>query len=65
MSDEDPSSRSEGRGERSVIALDRRLPVASAGKQFPRKAFPDDWSFPPGEPAPGEVPGGSAEGNES
>ncbi|MEU4040124.1 hypothetical protein [Streptomyces collinus] len=44
MSDEDPSSRSEGRGERLVPALDRRLPVASAGKEFLRKAFPGHWS---------------------
>ncbi|MEU9441663.1 cytochrome b N-terminal domain-containing protein [Streptomyces sp. NPDC048304] len=32
-----------------VSALDRRLPVASAGKEFLRKAFPDHWSFLLGE----------------
>ncbi|MFF1282828.1 cytochrome bc complex cytochrome b subunit [Streptomyces sp. NPDC058299] len=32
-----------------VSALDRRLPVASAGKRFLRKAFPDHWSFLLGE----------------
>ncbi|WP_225810819.1 cytochrome bc1 complex cytochrome b subunit [Streptomyces spinosus] len=32
-----------------VTALDRRLPVASAGKEFLRKAFPDHWSFLLGE----------------
>ncbi|MFJ2729407.1 hypothetical protein [Streptomyces collinus] len=50
-SDEDPSSRPEGRGERLVTALDRRVQGASAGKAFLRKAFPDHWSFPLGEPA--------------
>jgi ubiquinol-cytochrome c reductase cytochrome b subunit len=32
-----------------VTALDKRLPVSSAGKEFPRKAFPDHWSFLLGE----------------
>ncbi len=41
--------RQAGRGERLVTALDRRLPVASAGKEFLRKAFPDHWSFLLGE----------------
>ncbi|MGW2034354.1 cytochrome bc1 complex cytochrome b subunit [Streptomyces sp. NPDC001811] len=41
--------RQAGRGERLVAALDRRLPVASAGKEFLRKAFPDHWSFLLGE----------------
>ncbi|MFI1071719.1 hypothetical protein [Streptomyces puniciscabiei] len=43
------SARGEGRGERLVSALDRRPPVSSAGKEFPRKSFPDHWSFPLGE----------------
>ncbi|MEW2288672.1 ubiquinol-cytochrome c reductase cytochrome b subunit [Streptomyces sp. NPDC047841] len=41
--------RQAGRGERLVTALDRRLPVASACKEFLRKAFPDHWSFLLGE----------------
>ncbi|MFG2681147.1 cytochrome bc complex cytochrome b subunit [Streptomyces sp. NPDC048392] len=32
-----------------VGALDRRLPLSSAGKVFLRKAFPDHWSFLLGE----------------
>ncbi|MFE4054068.1 cytochrome bc complex cytochrome b subunit [Streptomyces sp. YIM B13518] len=32
-----------------VTALDRRLPLSSAGKAFLRKAFPDHWSFLLGE----------------
>ncbi|MBV7697819.1 ubiquinol-cytochrome c reductase cytochrome b subunit [Streptomyces sp. TRM70350] len=32
-----------------VSALDKRLPVSSAGKEFLRKAFPDHWSFLLGE----------------
>ncbi|GAB1333672.1 ubiquinol-cytochrome c reductase cytochrome b subunit [Streptomyces sp. E-15] len=42
-------ARGKGRGERWVTALDQRLPVASAGKEFLRKAFPDHWSFLLGE----------------
>ncbi|MGW2647327.1 hypothetical protein ACWC2T_20965 [Streptomyces sp. NPDC001393] len=38
-------ARGEGRGERLVSPLDRRLPASSAGKEFPRKAFPDHWPF--------------------
>jgi ubiquinol-cytochrome c reductase cytochrome b subunit len=32
-----------------VTALDKRLPVSSAGREFLRKAFPDHWSFLLGE----------------
>ncbi|MEU6095091.1 ubiquinol-cytochrome c reductase cytochrome b subunit [Streptomyces sp. NPDC047079] len=32
-----------------LTALDKRLPVSSAGKEFLRKAFPDHWSFLLGE----------------
>ncbi|WP_328774437.1 cytochrome bc1 complex cytochrome b subunit [Streptomyces sp. NBC_00286] len=32
-----------------VSALDKRLPLSSAGKEFLRKAFPDHWSFLLGE----------------
>ncbi|WP_443065631.1 cytochrome bc1 complex cytochrome b subunit [Streptomyces sp. NBC_00557] len=49
VSEERPSEGGERRGERLVSALDRRLPVASAGKEFLRKAFPDHWSFLLGE----------------
>ncbi|MFF5547536.1 cytochrome bc1 complex cytochrome b subunit [Streptomyces olivaceoviridis] len=49
MSEERRPARRAGRGERWVTALDRRLPVASAGKDFLRKAFPDHWSFLLGE----------------
>ncbi|MFG3203537.1 cytochrome bc complex cytochrome b subunit [Streptomyces sp. NPDC048192] len=49
MSEERRSEGGERRGERLVSALDRRLPVASAGKEFLRKAFPDHWSFLLGE----------------
>ncbi|MFI9250901.1 cytochrome bc complex cytochrome b subunit [Streptomyces sp. NPDC053069] len=49
MSEERRSVRNEGRGERLVSALDKRLPVASAGKEFLRKAFPDHWPFLLGE----------------
>ncbi|MEU8034899.1 ubiquinol-cytochrome c reductase cytochrome b subunit, partial [Streptomyces sp. NPDC049099] len=49
VSEERRSVRNEGRGERLVSALDKRLPVASAGKEFLRKAFPDHWSFLLGE----------------
>ncbi|MFI1831966.1 ubiquinol-cytochrome c reductase cytochrome subunit B [Streptomyces olivaceoviridis] len=45
VSEERRPARRAGRGERWVTALDRRLPVASAGKEFLRKAFPDHWSF--------------------
>ncbi|MFF7975998.1 hypothetical protein [Streptomyces sp. NPDC007905] len=48
VSDERRSPRREGRGERLVTALDQRLPVSSAGREFLRKAFPDHWSLPPG-----------------
>jgi ubiquinol-cytochrome c reductase cytochrome b subunit len=51
VSEEQRASRGGGRGERLVTALDRRMPVASAGKQFLRKAFPDHWSFLLGEMA--------------
>ncbi|MEV5386338.1 ubiquinol-cytochrome c reductase cytochrome b subunit [Streptomyces sp. NPDC052721] len=51
MSEERRPARQAGRGERLVTALDRRLPVASAGKEFLRKAFPDHWSFLLGEMA--------------
>jgi hypothetical protein len=37
------------RGERVATALDKRLPLGMAGKQFLRKAFPDHWSFLLGE----------------
>jgi ubiquinol-cytochrome c reductase cytochrome b subunit len=37
------------RGERVASALDKRLPLGLAGKQFLRKAFPDHWSFLLGE----------------
>ncbi|MFC8100158.1 cytochrome bc complex cytochrome b subunit [Streptomyces sp. NPDC057363] len=40
---------SPARGERLVTVLDKRLPVAAAGKEFLRKAFPDHWSFLLGE----------------
>ncbi|GEC05347.1 menaquinol-cytochrome c reductase cytochrome b subunit [Streptomyces spinoverrucosus] len=46
---EDGSSRSTARGERVVSALDKRLPVSQAGREFLRKAFPDHWSFLLGE----------------
>ncbi|MFJ7149129.1 cytochrome bc complex cytochrome b subunit [Streptomyces sp. NPDC100445] len=49
MSHEDGTDRPASRGERVVGALDRRLPVSSAGKEFLRKAFPDHWSFLLGE----------------
>ncbi|MFF1404429.1 cytochrome bc complex cytochrome b subunit [Streptomyces sp. NPDC058294] len=49
MSHEEGPARPASRGERVVSALDRRLPVASAGKRFLRKAFPDHWSFLLGE----------------
>jgi ubiquinol-cytochrome c reductase cytochrome b subunit len=49
VSGERRSDGGDGRGERLVSALDRRLPVASAGKEFLRKAFPDHWSFLLGE----------------
>ncbi|MGW2775159.1 hypothetical protein ACWC4C_21975 [Streptomyces olivaceoviridis] len=45
VSEERRPARRSGRGERWVTALDRRLPVASAGKEFLREAFPDHWSF--------------------
>ncbi|MEV0688893.1 cytochrome b N-terminal domain-containing protein [Streptomyces sp. NPDC050388] len=32
-----------------AAALDKRLPVSAAGKEFLRKAFPDHWSFLLGE----------------
>lgn len=37
------------RGERLATALDKRLPLSTAGRQFLRKAFPDHWSFLLGE----------------
>ncbi|WNM36572.1 ubiquinol-cytochrome c reductase cytochrome b subunit [Streptomyces sp. Li-HN-5-11] len=37
------------RGERFATAVDRRVPLSEAGKQFLRKAFPDHWSFLLGE----------------
>ncbi|WP_436840989.1 cytochrome bc1 complex cytochrome b subunit [Streptomyces bobili] len=49
MSHENESARPPARGERVVTALDKRLPVSSAGKAFLRKAFPDHWSFLLGE----------------
>ncbi|MFF5533585.1 cytochrome bc complex cytochrome b subunit [Streptomyces cinerochromogenes] len=49
MSEERRSPRRAGRGERLVTALDQRLPVASAGREFLRKSFPDHWSFLLGE----------------
>ncbi|MEU2223465.1 ubiquinol-cytochrome c reductase cytochrome b subunit [Streptomyces sp. NPDC018347] len=49
VSQERRPARGKGRGERWVTALDQRLPVASAGKEFLRKAFPDHWSFLLGE----------------
>lgn len=49
VSEERRPARQVGRGERLATALDRRLPVASAGKEFLRKAFPDHWSFLLGE----------------
>ncbi|WP_234317237.1 cytochrome b [Streptomyces sp. NRRL WC-3744] len=49
MSEEQRPSRPEGRGERLVTALDQRLPVTSAGREFLRKSFPDHWSFLLGE----------------
>ncbi|MEV6115363.1 cytochrome b N-terminal domain-containing protein [Streptomyces sp. NPDC052109] len=48
-SEERRSARGGGRGERLVSALDQRLPVSSAGKEFLRKSFPDHWSFLLGE----------------
>ncbi|MGW7822188.1 hypothetical protein ACWGLF_29715 [Streptomyces puniciscabiei] len=45
VSEERRSARGEGRGGRLVSALDRRLPVSSAGKEFLRKSFPDHWSW--------------------
>ncbi len=49
VSEEQRPSRPEGRGERLVTALDQRLPVTSAGREFLRKSFPDHWSFLLGE----------------
>ncbi|MGV9566706.1 cytochrome bc1 complex cytochrome b subunit [Streptomyces sp. NPDC003480] len=49
VSDEDGSSRAAARGQRVVTALDKRLSVSSACKEFLRKAFPDHWSFLLGE----------------
>ncbi|MEV6940102.1 cytochrome b N-terminal domain-containing protein [Streptomyces sp. NPDC051132] len=49
MSHEDESAPSPAWGERVVTALDKRLPVSSAGRAFLRKAFPDHWSFLLGE----------------
>ncbi|MEU9791321.1 ubiquinol-cytochrome c reductase cytochrome b subunit [Streptomyces sparsogenes] len=50
MSDHDGAPRPT-RGERVASALDRRLPLSKAGKEFLRKAFPDHWSFLLGEVA--------------
>ncbi|MFH7334359.1 cytochrome bc complex cytochrome b subunit [Streptomyces sp. KHY 26] len=49
MSEQRRSSRRAGRGGRLVRALDQRLPVSAAGKEFLRKSFPDHWSFLLGE----------------
>ncbi|MFI6356236.1 hypothetical protein ACIBJF_26990 [Streptomyces sp. NPDC050743] len=49
VSEERRPARGEGRGERLTSALDQRLPVSAAGKEFPRKSFPDHWSFLLGE----------------
>ncbi|WP_225840218.1 ubiquinol-cytochrome c reductase cytochrome b subunit [Streptomyces sp. NK08204] len=48
LSDEEDSSRP-ARAERVATALDKRLPLSSAGREFLRKAFPDHWSFLLGE----------------
>ncbi|MET8803977.1 hypothetical protein [Streptomyces sp. NPDC004546] len=49
VSEERRPARREGRGERLASALDQRLPVSAAGKEFPRKSCPDHWSFLLGE----------------
>ncbi|MGM9463516.1 cytochrome bc1 complex cytochrome b subunit [Streptomyces murinus] len=49
VSEERRASRRAGRGTRLVRALDQRLPVSAAGREFLRKAFPDHWSFLLGE----------------
>ena len=49
VSEDEQPARPATRGERTVTALDKRLPVSSAGKEFLRKAFPDHWSFLLGE----------------
>ncbi|MFB9351949.1 cytochrome bc complex cytochrome b subunit [Streptomyces heliomycini] len=49
VSHEEGSARFPARGGHVVTALDKRLPLSSAGKAFLRKAFPDHWSFLLGE----------------
>jgi ubiquinol-cytochrome c reductase cytochrome b subunit len=49
VGDKRTSSEPPARGERVASALDKRLPLSMAGRQFLRKAFPDHWSFLLGE----------------
>jgi ubiquinol-cytochrome c reductase cytochrome b subunit len=51
VSGEHTASGAPARGERVAAALDKRLPLGMAGKEFLRKAFPDHWSFLLGEMA--------------
>ncbi|MER6333911.1 hypothetical protein [Streptomyces sp. NPDC001034] len=46
VSEQRRSSPRAGRGGRPVRALDQRLPVSAAGKEFPRESFPGHWPFP-------------------